>query len=110
MTMSRMTAPVGRGDDADAAREGWERPLAGGIEESFGEEAGFELLEGELEEPAPRGSRVSPMSWSCPRDSYTEMRPRTRTARPSVGLKRSSCAWRRKRTTGSWASASFRVK
>ena len=39
----------GRGDDADALREGGEWALAGGVEEAFGEEAGLELLEGELE-------------------------------------------------------------
>ncbi len=39
----------GRGDDADAVGEGWEGALAVGVEEAFGEEAGFELFEGELE-------------------------------------------------------------
>ncbi len=36
------------GDDADAAREGGQRAFAGGVEEAFGEQAGFELLVGEL--------------------------------------------------------------
>ena len=39
----------GRGDDADGAREGGQGALAGGVEEAFGFEALFELLEGELE-------------------------------------------------------------
>ncbi|MCU1318967.1 MAG: hypothetical protein JWP98_485, partial [Edaphobacter sp.] len=39
----------GRGDDAEAFGEGGEWALAGGIEEAFGEEAGLELLEGQLE-------------------------------------------------------------
>src|SRR6185437_10004522 len=38
----------GRGNDAHAAREGRKGALAVGVEESFGEEAGLELLEGEL--------------------------------------------------------------
>ena len=40
---------AGGGDDADGAREGGQRALAGGVEEAFGEQAGFELFEGELE-------------------------------------------------------------
>ena len=44
-----MTAPVGRGDDADALGERGQRTFAVGVEEAFGEEAGFELFEGELE-------------------------------------------------------------
>ena len=39
----------GRGNDADAAGEGRQGALAGGVEEAFGEQAGLELLEGELE-------------------------------------------------------------
>ncbi len=38
--------PGGGGDDSDAARVGWEGAFANGFEEAFGEEAGFELLEG----------------------------------------------------------------
>jgi membrane protein CcdC involved in cytochrome C biogenesis len=38
----------GGGDDTDGLREGRERAFAGGVEEAFGEEAGLELLEGEL--------------------------------------------------------------
>ena len=38
----------GRGDDADALRESRERAFAVGVEEAFCEEAGFELLVGEL--------------------------------------------------------------
>ena len=45
----------GRGDDADALREGWEWALAVGVEEAFGEEAGLELLEGELERSGAAG-------------------------------------------------------
>jgi hypothetical protein len=40
---------AGGGDDAEGAREGGQGALAGGIEESFGEETGLELGEGELE-------------------------------------------------------------
>ena len=59
----------GGGDDSDAVGEGGEGALAGCIEEAFGEQAGFELFEGELECAGARGSRVSAMSWSWPRDS-----------------------------------------
>jgi len=37
-----------RGDDADGAGEVGQGALAGGVEETFGEEAGFELFKGEL--------------------------------------------------------------
>jgi len=40
---------AGRGDDADAPGVGGQRAFAGGVEEAFGEETGFELVEGELE-------------------------------------------------------------
>ena len=50
-----MAAPRGRGDDADGAREGRQRPLARGIEEPFGLELALELLEGELERAEPLG-------------------------------------------------------
>jgi hypothetical protein len=39
----------GGGDDADAVGEGRKWALARGVEEAFGEQAGFELFEGELE-------------------------------------------------------------
>ncbi len=39
----------GRGDDADAVREGRQGALAVGVEEAFVGEAALELLEGELE-------------------------------------------------------------
>jgi hypothetical protein len=45
-----------RGDDSDAAGKGRQRAFAGGVEEAFGEEAGFELLEGQLE--AARSARL----------------------------------------------------
>ena len=41
--------PGGRGDDADAVGKGGQRTLARGVEEAFGEEAGLELIEGELQ-------------------------------------------------------------
>ena len=55
MTMSWRTAPRGGGDDADACGEGGQRALAGGVEEAFGEQAGLELLEGELQRAGAAG-------------------------------------------------------
>ncbi len=45
----------GRGDDADRARERGERLLAVGVEETFGFEALFQLLEGELQRAGADG-------------------------------------------------------
>ena len=47
---------AGGGDDADGAREGGQRALAGGVEEAFGEQARLELFEGELQ--GPRAARL----------------------------------------------------
>ena len=46
---------AGGGDDADGAGEGGQGTLAGGVEEAFGEQAGFELLEGELQRARAAG-------------------------------------------------------
>ena len=58
LTKSRMTAPAGRGDDADAARKRRQRPLAFRVKEAFALELPLDLLEGQLERPRAHGLDV----------------------------------------------------
>jgi hypothetical protein len=44
----------GRGDDADAVREGGQRALAGGVEEAFGERRALSCSKASWRAPAPR--------------------------------------------------------
>ena len=100
----------GRGDDADGARKCRQRALARGVEKAFGFESLLELLEGELERAGANGLKGFGHELHLAALVVDADPAASEDVLAVFGRKRSSEAWRRKRTTGSWASASFRVK
>ena len=90
----------GRGNDADTVRE--TRGAASCGQDRRGRAlpgAALSCSKAICSDPAPTGSMNSATSCICPRCSYTDTLPRSRTCRPSAGRKRSSEACVRKRTS-----------